>query len=138
MAKQVDGDLQRLLADLEQPGLLGRHLADGNGDGPVGAPAVEPAGGIDFEQVAFLEHALARDAVNDLLVDAEASDGGEWRLAGIALEQRDRIVLGVERFDRLIDLDGLDAGPGHLAADLEARATSLPGLAHEARFREPT
>ena len=64
---------KRLLADLQQPGLLRRHLPDRNGDGPVGTPAVEPAGGIHLQQVAFLEHALAGDAVDDLLVDAQST-----------------------------------------------------------------
>ena len=70
---------------------------------------------------------LAGDAVDDLLVDEMQVHGGEWHfLPGVALEQRLGAVLGEQRFDGLVDLNGADAGLAHGAAQARARATSLP------------
>ena len=68
---------QHLLGHLHQPPPLGPHLADDQGDGGVGAPAVELAGGVDLDQVAVADDALAGDAVDHLLVERDAGDGRE-------------------------------------------------------------
>ena len=109
-------------------------MADRDGDGPVGAPPVELAGGVHLEQVALLEHPVARDAVDDLLVEAQAGDGRERRLAGVALEQRDGPVIGVELLDRLVDVEGADPGLGHVPADLQGAGDQLAGLPHQGEF----
>src|SRR5207237_1061569 len=59
----VDGDLQHLLAHLDQPAALRTHLADHDGDGGIGAPAVEFARGVDLDQVAIADDATTRNTV---------------------------------------------------------------------------
>ena len=85
-------------------------VADDEGDGGVGAPAVELAGGIDLHQVAVADGALAGDAVDHLLVERDAGDGREGDAAGVALEQGDRPVGGVQR----PIVGGVASGPGGL------------------------
>ena len=78
----VDGDLQHLLADFDQPASLGADVADRHGDGGVGAPAVELAGGVDLDQVAVADFAVAGNAVDDLFVERDAGDGRETAPSG--------------------------------------------------------
>jgi len=72
--------------------------------------------------------------VDHLLVHAQARDGGERRLAGIALEQRHGLIAVVELLDGLIDVDGAGAGLRHVAADAHGPGDQLPGLAHHGDF----
>ena len=60
--------------------ISGRTSPIGSVIGRVGAPAVELAGGVDLEQVAVADDALAGDAVDHLFVERDAGDGGERHL----------------------------------------------------------
>ena len=65
----VDGGLEGGPGDLDEPLRFGVDLADGDGDGRVGVPALDDRAAVDGEDVALLEdHLLARDAVDDDLV----------------------------------------------------------------------
>ena len=121
----------------------GRRVADVEGPRRVAVPAVEDRAGVDRHDLARADGPLARDAVDDLVVDRDADARRERPArvdARVALERRDRagpadVLLGeaVEvgggdaRLERLLD-DGQDlgddaAGAAHLV-DLGAR---LPG-----------
>ena len=58
----------------------GRTCADRQGHGGVAAPAVELAAGVERDDVPLVQRPAAGDAVDDLLVDADAGDGRERRL----------------------------------------------------------
>ena len=73
--------VKHLFADLDQAPPLRPDFADRHGDGRVGAPAVELAGRVDLDQVAFADHARAGDAVHHLLVERNAGSRGERHLA---------------------------------------------------------
>ncbi len=122
------GDVQQLLD-------LGTHRADGQRHRRVAAPAVDLAAGVDRDDVAFLERAAVGDAVDHVLVDAGADHRRERRLpldrAGIAQEQRGRVVLAEDRGDGRIHLGGGDARHGH-PPDLVERLGHHPArLAHQ-------
>ena len=52
---QLERQVERAERDIEQPLHGGRNAADRIGDGRVAAPAVEPAAGVDADDVAFHE-----------------------------------------------------------------------------------
>jgi hypothetical protein len=75
--------------------------------------------------------------VDDLLVDGQAGARGERDLDcldAVALEERLSVVTAVEIFDGAIDVDGLNAGPSHVADEAMGSGDDAPGLAHEAEF----
>ncbi len=69
MRQFLNGDLQDLLADLDETAAFGADVADHDGDGGIGAPAIELAGGVDLHEVAVADFARAGNAVDDLLVE---------------------------------------------------------------------
>src|SRR5207245_914601 len=113
------GDLQHLLAHLDQPAPLRADLADDNRGRRVRAPAVELAGGVDLDQIALADHAGAGNAVDDLLVEGDAGRGGKGYAARVALEERLGVMLGEQGFDGAVDVDGLDARLDRLAANAQ-------------------
>src|SRR6185503_14417697 len=99
-----DGPVQRLAGDLHQ--LLGgrRDLADRDGAGRITAPAVLEGPEIYGQYVTRLEHhVLARDAVDDHLVDRRAQDG---RVAVVAEEGRFALELLQPLVGDLVELPG--------------------------------
>src|SRR5262249_38178261 len=101
------GDLQHLFAYLEKPLPFRPKLAHGYCHRGIRAPTIKLAGRVDLEQIAFLYGALAGNAVDDLFIDGDAR--GSWErhfvvLAGVALEERDRAIPGVQSIDLLIDI----------------------------------
>src|SRR5439155_21606747 len=71
------GDLECLLGDLHEPPPFRPNIADGDGDGPIGTPAVELAGGVDLDEVALTQGPRAGDAMHDLIVDRDTGRGGK-------------------------------------------------------------
>src|SRR5579862_6601992 len=69
----VDRELQYLPCHLDQAPALRPNLADHDSDSCVGTPAVQLASRVNLDQIAFLDLPMAGDAVNDLLVDGNAS-----------------------------------------------------------------
>jgi hypothetical protein len=74
------------------------------GDGGITAPPSYAAARIDTDNIARSENAAAGDAVHNLVVDGDAAGRWERHLSGDSLEQRNRIVLGKEVIDRLVNL----------------------------------
>src|SRR5262245_45591384 len=68
----VDADVKRLLGDLEQPPRLGRDLADPDRDADVGPETFEHKAEVEADQVPVSDLAVARDAVDRLVVDGHA------------------------------------------------------------------
>src|SRR4029077_3000873 len=69
----------------------GRGIADIEGARPVAVPAVDDRAGVDRDDLAGLDRAVAGDAVDDLVVDRDADAGRERPLgvdAWVALERR--------------------------------------------------
>src|SRR5205814_7937800 len=66
-----------LLGHLEEPLQLGRDLTDRERDGRVAVPALEDRAAVEGDDVTLAQHlVLARDAVDDLVVDRRADGGG--------------------------------------------------------------
>jgi len=72
---------------------LCRRLADEEGPSRVAVPALDDGAGIDRDDLAIADHSLARDPVDDLVVDRDANTGrkGPARVdPGVSLERRGR------------------------------------------------
>ena len=69
----------------------GLVTADDEGDGAVAVPPVDLGAAVDAQQIAVAQHPVARDAVDDLVVDGDARGGRE---AVVALEVRARPGVG--------------------------------------------
>ena len=128
--------------DVQQPLHLGMEAADGVGHRGVGAPAVELAAGVDADDVAFLEHAAAGDAVHHFVVDRHAADGGKGRFARHAFEERNGVALGEVAFDGGIDACVVTPGRNQRADEAmgapidDARLAHLRQLARRLEIRQ--
>jgi hypothetical protein len=74
------------------------------GDGGITAPSPYAAAGIDTHDITRSENAATGDSVHNLVVDGDAAGCWERHLSRNSLEQRNRIVLGKEAIDRLVNL----------------------------------
>ena len=75
--------------------------------------------------------------MHHLLVDRQTCAPGERHLDArdaVILEERFGAVTAVKIFDRPINLDGLDAGPGHFAHEAVSGRDHPARLAHEPEF----
>jgi len=100
----------------------------------IAAPAIDFATGVDTNNVSFYQHTFARDAMHDLLIDRNASDGGKRSYSRIAFEQWNRAKLLKVPVNRGIDFSRRRAGPNELARDLMGLPDSETRLTHQTDF----
>jgi len=74
------------------------------GDGRITAPPPYAAARIDTDDIARSKNAATRDPMDHFVVDGDAAGCWERHLSRNSLEQRNRIVLGKEAIDRLVNL----------------------------------
>jgi hypothetical protein len=124
----LDALEERLAGGVEQrPGLVG-DLADRDGARGVSVVAAVDHAEVELHQVAVDELALlARDAVDDLFVDARAQHAGE---AQVALEGRLGALLVNELFGELLEVPGRHARSDRLLELVEDLADDPAGVAH--------
>ena len=103
---------QGLLGDPHQLGDVGGTSPTRDGDRRVAVPAVDDRAAVDRDDVAVVQHPVARDAVDDLVVHRRA-DGRRERRVAVALEGRD-------------GAGGPDAGPRRCASSSPV-VTPAPG-----------
>jgi hypothetical protein len=109
--------------------------ADDKGLAGIAVPTVDDGSKVDVDDIAFLEHVVAGDAVADDVVDAGAAAGGEGAgLAVIAQLGRHVAVVAGVGFDELIDFTGGQAGADNLADLVHQRSVEAAGLAHGLAF----
>ena len=103
----------RLAGHVDQLADLGRRLADIEGPGGVAVPALDDGAGIDGDDLSLTDDALARDAVDDLVIDGDAQAARERAArvdARIALEGRDRAGLADVGLGDAVQVAGRHAG----------------------------
>ena len=108
------------------------------GDGGVAAPAPHAAARVDADHIARSEHARARDPVHHLVVDRDAAGRRKGHLSWHALEQSDRVVLGKEPVDRLIDLPRRHARLDHRRSHLMRAPNHETSPPHQGNFTSGT
>ena len=89
-----------------------RWLTDVEGARPVAVPAIDDGARVDRYDLAVADHALARDAMDDLIVDGDAQAGreGSTRIdARIALEGRRRTRRPDVGFSQTVQVPGGNA-----------------------------
>ena len=91
-AGELDALPEALFGHMDQMHGLVAHLSAGEGGGAVAVEAADVGAHIHAHDVALLEHPGTRDAVDDLIVHADADAG---RIAAVIEERR----LGSLRFD---------------------------------------
>jgi hypothetical protein len=99
---------ERLLGGAHEPCRLRADLADGDGAAGVGVEAVELGGDVELDEVAAAQDALAGDAVDGLVIDADARRAGK-----VVVQPRARAgacARELARGDR-VELGGRDPGP---------------------------
>ena len=121
----------------------GRRLADVEGPGAVAMPAVDDRAGVDRHDLAGADRPLARDAVDDLVVDRDAHAGRERPArvdARVALERRGRPGGPDVRLGDGVEVGGRDARPElgldhveDLARRRDRRAASARSRARDLR-----
>ena len=80
-----DAGHQRQTSRVDEPGDIRRRLADVERPSAVAVVALPDRAGVDGDDLALLDYAAARDAVDDLVVDRDADARRE---ALVALERR--------------------------------------------------
>src|SRR5262249_24505608 len=110
----------------------------GIGIGRIAAPAIEATTRVDAHYITLAKLPMARNAVDDFLVDARASGSREGGAAAVLVwvifEQR----LGVAQAEGLAD-DRIDLGRGNarrdnLAHELMRLPDTNAGLTHQGNF----
>src|SRR5581483_877738 len=99
---------QRLARYVNKLLRLGRALPDDDRDRGVGDEPLVRAAEVEADDIAFLQHALAGDAVHDLLVDGDADRG---RIAVVPEERRLDTLLRELLAHDLVELLYDEAGP---------------------------
>ena len=84
-----DATHQRFMGDIDQVAAFGAWRAGAIHPAGVAMPAIEDDGDIDVEDIAILQHAIARNAVTDDMVDRDA---GGFRIAAIIQRCRHRTM----------------------------------------------
>ena len=102
-----DAEHQAFVGDLDEPLRLDADVADQVHAAGVAVPAVEDRSHVDIDDVAFLERALARNAVADDMVHRGAA---ALRIAAIAQGRGHAAGLQRHPVDDVVQLLGGDAG----------------------------
>ena len=119
---------EALLGGTDQPQRLVGHLPAGVGAGAVAMEAADERAHVHADDVALLQHPLAGDAVDDLIVDGDAHAG---RIAVVVQERRGRSLLGDELIDCLVNLLGCYAGFYHIPCHSTGSRGNLSRPAHQ-------
>ena len=117
-----------LLGDTDQPQRLVGHLTAGVGAGAVAVEAADERAHVHADDVALLQHPLAGDAVDDLIVDGDAHAGG---VAVVVQEGRGRALVLDELEHCLVDLSGGDAGLYHIPCQSTGGRGNFARPAHQ-------
>src|SRR5687768_8291948 len=130
--RRRDGPAQRLLRDRDELRRLCGDLTDRDSHRRIGVPALDDRAGVDADDLPFLEPALARDAMHDLLVQARADHTGERRKDGdpVPLEVRYRAASLQDVGGDPVELAGGHARAHRGAACGEDLGHDPSGLAH--------
>ena len=124
----LDALEEALLRDSDQPhGLVG-HLPAGVGAGAVAMEATDTRAPVHAAAVALLQHPLAGDAVDDLIVDGDAHAG---RIAVVVQERGRGTLLRDELEHSLIDLLRCDAGSYHIPCQGTGSRGNFASPAHQ-------
>ena len=83
---------------------------------------------IDADDVAFLQNPFAGNAMDDLIVDADAGAGG---VSVVVKERRNRTLFANEMLHCAVDLLGCDAGPYHFPCQSTGSRGNFSGPAHQ-------
>lgn len=129
-----DAQPQALLRDIHQAPGLTTDLPDGKGHASIAAPAFVAQADVDADDIAFLQQAIIRYAVANLLIDRSADHARKRRVAGrtagVALVQR----LGAATFQVVlnfrIQVTQPYAGLNALLQYVKAFSHQPAGLAH--------
>ena len=108
-------------------GLQG-HVSAGESCRAVAVESSDIGPHIHADDVTLLQHPFARDAVDDLVVDADAGAG---RIAVIVEERGNRSLLADEMLHRAVDLLGCYAGPYHFPCKRTGSRGNFTGTAHQ-------
>ncbi len=124
----LDALKEALLGGTDQPQRLVGHLPAGVGAGAVAMEAADERAHVHADDVTLLQHPLAGDAVDDLIVDGDAHAG---RIAVVVQERRGRSLLGDELIDCLVNLLGCYAGFYHIPCHSTGSRGNLSRPAHQ-------
>src|SRR5256714_210071 len=136
-AHLADAEPHALVGRLAQPLCLDGRLADIVHAAGIAVKAVLDHGDVDIEDVACLEHALARNAMADLVVDRGADRLRKGLVAGRGIVQRrgDRLLLLDDQvMAKTIELAGRDSGLDVRSDEVEHFPGELSGDAHALDF----
>jgi hypothetical protein len=82
LPQQLDSQMQDISRRFQQTGDSRRHLTNGVSEGGIAAPPSNTTSRVDADYVPLLEHAIARNAVHDLLVYRDTRHSGERHWTG--------------------------------------------------------
>ena len=124
----LDALEKALLRNTDQPhGLVG-HLPAGVGTGAVAMKPSDKRTHVHADDVALLQHPLAGDAVDDLVVDGDAHTG---RIAVVVQERGRGALLRDELEHSLVDLLRCDAGSYHIPCQSTGCRGNFASPAHQ-------
>src|SRR5260221_670623 len=132
-AHLADAEPHALVSGLAQPLCLDGGFADVVHAAGIAVKTVLDHGDVDIQYVARLEHALARNAVADLMVDRGADRLRKGLVAGRRVVQRsgDRLLLlDYQAMAKTVELAGRDARLDARGDEVEHFPGELPGDAH--------
>ena len=121
LEKALSGHVDQILS-------LGRDPAAGEGRRAVPVESSDIGTHIDADDVTLLQHPLAGNAVDDLIVDADAGAG---RIAIVVEEGGDGALFTDEMLHCAVDLLGCYAGSYHFPCKSTGSRGNFSGPAHQ-------
>ena len=121
LEKALPGHIDQVLS-------LRRDLSAGEGRRAVPVESSDIGTHIDADDIALLQHPFAGNAVDDLIVDADADAG---RIAVIVEEGRDSALFADEMLHFAVDLLGCYAGSYHFPCKSTGSRGNFSGPAHQ-------
>src|SRR3989304_9921357 len=124
----AEAAVQRLPRHFNEPQRLRRYVSHARGQRRIGNEPLVDAAQVYADDVAVGDLAIARDAVDDLIVHGHAHGGG---VSLVAQEDRYHLALLELPTDDLVQLLLYQAGPKPLYDDLQHLRDDAAGIAHD-------